>query len=175
MAVQSCGKFFKKKYTVTQVGYVVWTLEKGLIGGEMEKYWLPGRRGIEVRDMLERVSRWTGFLFNKATLDDSIPWEEFDLQNEEKERFEKRLPKVECGGGESCLTWTLSLTDTPLMPDTMALTLLLITTDMKAHGRNQIVYERMSDFQRGQANTTVRTKIAWWTRDAARNGRTVKV
>ena len=35
----------------------------------------------------------------------------------------------------------------------MALTLLLITTDMKAHGRNQIVYERMSDFQRGPANT----------------------
>ena len=55
--MQSCGKFFKKKYTVTQVRYVDWTLEKGLIGGEMEKYWLPGRGGIEVRDMLERVNR----------------------------------------------------------------------------------------------------------------------
>ena len=40
----------------------------------------------------------------------------------------------------------LSLTDTPLMPDTMALTSLLITADMKANGRNQMAYERMSDF-----------------------------
>ena len=58
----------------------------------------------------------------------------------------RRLPKVECGGGEPCLTRTLRLTDTPLMPDTMALTSLLITADMKANGRNQMAYERMSDF-----------------------------
>lgn len=55
--MQSCVKFFKKKYTVTQVRYVDWVFEKGLIGGEMEKYLFPGRRGIEVRDMLEGVNR----------------------------------------------------------------------------------------------------------------------
>ena len=55
--MQSCVKFFKKKYTVTQVRYVDWVFEKGLIGGETEKYLFPGRRGIEVRDMLEGVNR----------------------------------------------------------------------------------------------------------------------
>lgn len=56
------------------------------------------KKRIEVRDMLERVSRWrTGFLFNKATLDDSIPWEEFDLQEWGEGKIWERLPKVECG------------------------------------------------------------------------------
>ena len=73
----------------------------------------------------------------------------------------ERLPKVECGGGEPCFTQTLSRTDTPLTPDTMALTSLLITTDVQAPKKNQLVYERISDFKRGGSNSTIRTKIAW--------------
>lgn len=126
MAVQLCS---------TQVRSVDWTLERWLVGGERGKSWLPGGRGIDVRDRVERA-RWTGFLFNKATLASSILWEEFHLQDEEKERVGERLPKVECGGGEPCFTQTLSWTDTPLTPDTMALTSLLITTDVQAHKKN---------------------------------------
>lgn len=58
----------------------------------MEKYWLPGRRGIGLGTCWRGSVDELAFSLIKATLD-SIPWEEFDLQNEEKERFE-RLPKL---------------------------------------------------------------------------------
>lgn len=57
---------------------------------------------IQVRDRVDKASKGTGFLSNRARLDSLTLWEECPLQGEEMKKWEKACPKLVEEGGESC-------------------------------------------------------------------------